>query len=211
MINEVFYSIQGEGLLIGTPALFIRFQGCNLRCIWCDEKQALDFDKKAKPFEAYLENIEDIISTYNPNLVVLTGGEPTLNDEFLKVFNFFKSLDKIIQIETNATKLDENIYRALKEYPKTYITLSPKYLTDYFIDPKFLDFNNIELKIVVDENLSKDILERDYIKPFIDKNVLILQPLSSNNGIKFLDKAMQLAKEVKARIIPQTHKLLGLK
>ncbi|MGH7853325.1 MAG: radical SAM protein, partial [Candidatus Binatia bacterium] len=35
-ISEIFYSIQGEGRLIGTPSLFIRTSGCNLRCVWCD-------------------------------------------------------------------------------------------------------------------------------------------------------------------------------
>ncbi len=212
MINEIFYSIQGEGFLIGTPALFIRFQGCNLRCVWCDEKSALDFDKIAKSFEDTMEDIENMLSSYNPNLIVLTGGEPTLNDEFLKVFNFFKSLNKTIQIETNATKLQEDIYKAFTTYPNTYITISPKYISNYFIDPKFLAFDkNIELKIVVDENLNEDILKRDYIKPFIDKKLLILQPLTSKYGVEFLDKAIRLANEFNARVIPQAHKLLGLK
>jgi 7-carboxy-7-deazaguanine synthase len=42
VINEIFYSLQGEGLLAGVPAIFIRLAGCSLRCKWCDTKYALD-------------------------------------------------------------------------------------------------------------------------------------------------------------------------
>ena len=212
MINEIFYSIQGEGFLIGTPALFIRFQGCNLRCVWCDEKSALDFDKLAKPYESALKEIEDMLSLHNPPLIVLTGGEPLLNEDFINVFNHLKSLKKTIQIETNATILKEEIQGVLQSYENTYITLSPKYISNYKIDDKFQAFKkNIELKIVVDEHLSESVLERDYMRPFIEKGLLILQPLWEDNGVRFLDKAMELAQKFNARVIPQMHKLLGLK
>ncbi len=83
----------------------MRFQGCNLRCVWCDEKSALDFDKTAKSYIEALEEIEDILAIHNPSLIVLTGGEPLLNEDFINIFSYFKSLDKTIQIETNATIL----------------------------------------------------------------------------------------------------------
>jgi len=212
MINEIFYSIQGEGFLIGTPALFVRFQGCNLRCVWCDEKSALDFDKTAKSYIEALEEIEDILAIHNPSLIVLTGGEPLLNEDFINIFSYFKSLDKTIQIETNATILKDDIETLLKTYAKTYITLSPKYISNYNIDSKFLAFDkNIELKIVVDEHLNEGILEREYIRPFVEKGLLVLQPLWENGNVKFIDKAIKLAEKFNARIIPQMHKLLGLK
>ncbi len=212
MINEVFYSIQGEGFLIGTPALFIRFQGCNLRCIWCDEKSALDFDKTAKPYDIAIEEIKKMLSLKNPPLIVLTGGEPLLNEDFLDIFNYLKSFKKTIQIETNATILKEDIYDIIASYPYTYLTISPKYIANYTIDQKFLAFDkNIELKIVVDEHLNDSVLKRDYISHFIERGLLILQPLWENNKVKFLDKAIALAEKFGGRVIPQTHKLLGLK
>ncbi|GAB6077652.1 7-carboxy-7-deazaguanine synthase QueE [Hydrogenobaculum acidophilum] len=212
MINEIFYSLQGEGFLIGTPALFVRFQGCNLRCVWCDEKNALDFDKIGKSYNIAIEEIKHMLSLHNPSLIVLTGGEPLLNEDFIHIFSYLKSLSKTIQIETNATILREDIYDAIKSYPHTYITLSPKYISNYAVDQKFLAFNkNIELKIVVDEHLNESILEREYIKHFVDKGLLILQPLWEEGKVKFLDKATSLAEKFGGRVIPQVHKLLGLK
>ena len=70
-INEIFYSLQGEGRNTGRAAIFIRFAGCNLRCPFCDTE-----------FSEYNEmNDTDIIaaiSAYPSRFVVLTGGEPTL-------------------------------------------------------------------------------------------------------------------------------------
>ena len=68
-INEIFYSLQGEGNFTGIPAVFIRFSGCNMRCSFCDTKH--------ESFKEMTE--EEIISTVNKypsSHVVITGGEP---------------------------------------------------------------------------------------------------------------------------------------
>ena len=70
-INEIFYSIQGEGYFTGTPAVFVRFSGCNLRCPFCDTEHK----------EGKMLSDDDIIAEINryPALhVVLTGGEPCM-------------------------------------------------------------------------------------------------------------------------------------
>lgn len=98
-VNEIFYSIQGEGTRIGLPCVFIRFQGCELRCSWCDTKYALDIDT-----EANLMNVDAIlksVKSYDCGLICITGGEPLLQ----KNLNIL--LDKLIDqnfevtIETN--------------------------------------------------------------------------------------------------------------
>ena len=70
-VNDIFYSLQGEGHNTGRAAVFIRFAGCNLRCSFCDTE-----------FDTYREmTADDILSTitsYPARFVVLTGGEPTL-------------------------------------------------------------------------------------------------------------------------------------
>lgn len=70
-INEIFYSLQGEGFHTGTPAVFVRFSGCNLKCSFCDTRHE----------EGILMSDEDIlqaISAFPSNVVILTGGEPSL-------------------------------------------------------------------------------------------------------------------------------------
>lgn len=73
-INEIFFSIQGEGSRSGLPCIFVRLQGCMLRCKWCDTDYALELreTKSLMSFEQILEQI----SKYNCNFVELTGGEP---------------------------------------------------------------------------------------------------------------------------------------
>ena len=94
-INEIFYSLQGEGNFTGTPAVFIRFSGCNMRCSFCDTKH--------ESFKEMTE--EEIISTVNKypaSHVVITGGEPglQLNKTLIKLLHESKHF---VQIETNGT------------------------------------------------------------------------------------------------------------
>ncbi|MDE6272324.1 MAG: 7-carboxy-7-deazaguanine synthase QueE [Muribaculaceae bacterium] len=109
-INEIFYSLQGEGTHAGRPAIFVRFSGCNLKCPFCDTDHS----------SACLMSTEEIIaevSRYHAPLVVLTGGEPSLyvNDELLEALH---EAGKYIAIETNGTNsLPEGI---------DWVTFSPK-------------------------------------------------------------------------------------
>ncbi|MDT3366133.1 MAG: 7-carboxy-7-deazaguanine synthase QueE [Bacteroidota bacterium] len=111
-INEIFYSLQGEGFWTGTPAVFVRFSGCNLRCPFCDTAH-----QTFTPMTA-----EDIISSFHglsveSNIVILTGGEPGLQvDEAL--MEKLHAAGYRVHIETNGTvELPEGI---------DWVTLSPK-------------------------------------------------------------------------------------
>lgn len=70
-INEIFYSLQGEGRYAGTPAVFVRFSGCNLRCGFCDTSHDSGIEMTG-------EEIVEHIERYPAKRVILTGGEPTL-------------------------------------------------------------------------------------------------------------------------------------
>lgn len=94
-INEIFYSLQGEGFHTGTPAIFIRFSGCNLKCHFCDtqhESGTMMTD----------ENILYEVNKYPTRFVILTGGEPSLwiDETFI---NRLHDSGKYICIETNGT------------------------------------------------------------------------------------------------------------
>ncbi len=107
-ISEIFYSIQGEGKYCGTPSVFVRVGGCNLRCPGfgdkgCDSYYAVD---KRYQKEWELKSIEDIKTEikkylkFDPHLVI-TGGEPTLY--FKELYPLIEWFEGQITIETNAT------------------------------------------------------------------------------------------------------------
>ena len=77
IINEIFYSLQGEGSLAGVPSIFIRLAGCPLRCTWCDTKYAWD---SSAGQEMSCEQILEAVADYPTRYVVLTGGEPMVHE-----------------------------------------------------------------------------------------------------------------------------------
>ncbi len=72
-VSEIFYSLQGEGMLVGTPSVFVRLAGCPLRCRWCDTAYAWDF---AAGEELEPGQIAEQVNLWPCRFVVLTGGEP---------------------------------------------------------------------------------------------------------------------------------------
>ena len=111
-INEIFYSLQGEGFHSGTPAVFVRFSGCNLRCAFCDTQHQ-------NGMMMSLQEIEDEVNKYPiAPLVVLTGGEPSLFIDETFIAELKQKTRKRIAIETNGTRLLPNNL--------DWVTLSPK-------------------------------------------------------------------------------------
>lgn len=111
-INEIFYSLQGEGFHSGTPAVFVRFSGCNLRCEFCDTQHQ----------QGRMMSLQDVVEEVNkyPDapLLVLTGGEPSLFIDENFVAELKTATGKLIAIETNGTRaLPKNI---------DWVTFSPK-------------------------------------------------------------------------------------
>ena len=111
-INEIFYSLQGEGYHSGTPAVFVRFSGCNLRCAFCDTKHQ----------NGTMMSLQEIVDEVNKyplaTLVVLTGGEPSLFIDEAFVAELKQKTGKRIAIETNGTRpLPDNL---------DWVTFSPK-------------------------------------------------------------------------------------
>ena len=113
-INEIFYSIQGEGRFAGTAAIFIRFAGCNLRCDFCDTKH--------QEYNLYtLEDIMREIALYKAKYIVLTGGEPTLQID-IDLLLALRREHYFVQIETNGTmELSLDMHHLID-----WTTLSPK-------------------------------------------------------------------------------------
>ena len=105
-VSEIFYSIEGEGIEIGRPEVFIRLTGCNLRCDWCDTKYALNDGK-----EMSIDEIIQEIRRYPCKNISITGGEPLLQrEELLELVEGLKEMNYWIQLNTNGTIFDQRIF-----------------------------------------------------------------------------------------------------
>jgi len=96
-IAEIFYSLQGEGTLIGTPSVFVRTSGCNLRCAWCDTPYT-SWTPEGEELSVY--SIVERVEQYGASHVVLTGGEPMIAPE---IEELTQRLSQHITIETAGT------------------------------------------------------------------------------------------------------------
>ena len=146
-INEIFYSLQGEGYHSGTPAVFVRFSGCNLRCAFCDTKHQ----------EGQMMSLQEIVEEVDKYplapLLVLTGGEPSLFIDEAFVAELKQRTNKTIAIETNGTRpLLNNL---------DWVTLSPKSAFEGGdLEPCVLTYCD-ELKVVC---LGQDLSQYDGIE-----------------------------------------------
>ena len=132
-VNEIFYSLQGEGRWAGRAAIFIRFSGCNLKCPFCDTDFKSYRELTAKDILA------ELLEYSQCNFVVLTGGEPTLQvtEEFVDMLH---SNGYYVAMETNATRD--------VPYNVDWVTASPKkaYVKEGVVLLKKAD----EVKVVFD-------------------------------------------------------------
>lgn len=99
-ISEIFYSIQGEGALVGVPSVFVRTSGCNLRCTWCDTPYT---SWKPEGDQLALEQILERVATFRASHVVVTGGEPMIAPEIVALTSALRERQLHITIETAGT------------------------------------------------------------------------------------------------------------
>src|SRR5437016_9766831 len=99
-IAELFYSIQGEGALVGVPSVFIRTSGCNLRCSWCDTPYT---SWRPEGTDLTLDQITDEVRAHPARHVVVTGGEPMIAPEIVPLTQRLHDAGLHITIETAAT------------------------------------------------------------------------------------------------------------
>ena len=187
-INEIFYSLQGEGYHTGMPAVFVRFSGCNLRCSFCDTDFADYREMSAEEIATEILSLIPPLSSPLSLLIVLTGGEPAMqvDDALLRVLH---GTGMSVCIETNGTRvLPEGI---------DWVTCSPKQGSRLAIA------HADELKIVFAEDA-----DPEQWLPRIKAEHLFLQPCSCRNTEEVI--AYILA-HPHWRLSLQTHKYLRIR
>ncbi|MBB5031046.1 7-carboxy-7-deazaguanine synthase QueE [Prosthecobacter vanneervenii] len=106
LISETFYSVQGEGSLVGVPSVFVRTSGCNLRCTWCDTPYA---SWKPEGTEMSMQEIMAIVQREPTRFVVVTGGEPMVAKGMPELLARLRAAGKHITIETAGTIAPEGV------------------------------------------------------------------------------------------------------
>jgi 7-carboxy-7-deazaguanine synthase len=98
IVNEIFYSIQGESTRAGAPCVFVRLTGCNLRCVYCDTAYAFTGGAEMR-----LGEIESAVAKHPCSFVTITGGEPLLQPEVHPLMSRLADRRYDVQIETGGS------------------------------------------------------------------------------------------------------------
>jgi 7-carboxy-7-deazaguanine synthase len=99
-ISEIFYSIQGEGMLTGVPSVFVRTSGCNLRCVWCDTPYTSWSPEGA---DMTVEEILTVVRLHPAKHAVVTGGEPMIAPGIVALTEGIHRLGLHVTVETAGT------------------------------------------------------------------------------------------------------------
>ena len=114
---EIFLSIQGEGVNIGMPTVFLRLAQCNLRCSWCDTKYTWDwgeYDYESEVRGMSDTEVEEAINRLNCKHLVITGGEPLIQArQLVPLTQSLKSMGFFIEVETNGTLVPNEDFSGL--------------------------------------------------------------------------------------------------
>lgn len=171
IVNEIFASIDGEGLKTGELACFIRLAGCNIKCSYCDTKYALEKDNGE---EINIENILKRINEFGISNITITGGEPLIHKDIDKLIDELLKNGYKVNIETNGTiNIDKYLHRCL-------ITMDYKCPSSLMEDKMML--SNLEkltendvLKFVIQESDFKSVV--NILKTYNIKSFVYISPI----------------------------------
>ncbi|MGF1743023.1 7-carboxy-7-deazaguanine synthase QueE [Vibrio profundum] len=218
-INEMFQTIQGEGVFTGVPSVFVRLQGCPVGCAWCDTKQTWDATPEDHTsFDEVLRKAEDsptwasvsaqhIVERYQSlgyvaKHIVITGGEPCIYD-LVPLTEAFEAMGCQCQIETSGTS-------EVRATTNTWVTVSPKVAMKGklpVLDSALLRANEIKHPV----GSSKDIEQLEYLLERAkvgSETQVALQPISQKPRATQL--CIDTCIEKNWRLSVQTHKYLNI-
>lgn len=210
-VSEIFYSLQGEGLNLGVPSVFLRLAGCHLRCVWCDSKYT--WERKSGSQMEIAEVLKEIKKFPTKNLVI-TGGEPLLQQSALKeLLDSLKNLDRSAdQDRTDQYYVEMETSGSLKSYLDQYID-------HYNCSPKLSNSQNVRIvlekfpknktyyKFVVDSLDDLEEIEGFIEANFLDRKMVFLMPQGVDpDDLKLKSQWLaEICKEKGLRFTPRLH------
>jgi 7-carboxy-7-deazaguanine synthase len=203
-INEIFYSIQGEGTNAGRPCIFIRTSGCNLNCNWCDTKYHTEYE------EMPVKKIVQELDNWNCSLVEITGGEPFLQSDILELVDTLLELGYEVNIETNGTQHATEVSDDVKlvvdiKCPSSgnaWNVNTSKLLLDELIgtdEIKFVVADDVDLKFASN-------MIHTYLKSF--QGTILFSPVFGKMDLNKLVNFVKKLCDNRVRVQVQLHKII---
>ena len=192
-INDLFWTLQGEGLHWGRRSLFVRMPYCNLACSWCDTT----FDTfKRWPIDEF----KSFALSEPARFAVVTGGEPLMHAHTNTVLDTLQELGFSVACETNGTI-------APNDLRFDWVTCSPKRDANYKVHPELYSMVS-EFKYVVDDKFDFSILDRHTDDP---KHVRLRLSPEFGDMQTNVNKIIDYIKEhPRWTLNLQTHKFIGI-
>lgn len=123
-IAEIFHSVQGEGQFTGTPSVFVRTSGCNLRCWFCDTRYA-SWEPEG-PQQSWRQVLAEVLR-FSDEHVVITGGEPLLQRDVVPLTEALAAEGRFVTIETAGT-VDRPVQAGLMSISPKLANSTPRYV-----------------------------------------------------------------------------------
>lgn len=203
-ISEIFFSIQGEGTRAGLPCVFIRMQGCKLRCSWCDTPYALNANRGGVIMTG--NQIIEKVESFGCSFIEFTGGEPLEQPDTTILMEYFIEKGMTVAVETGG-------YLNTKDVPYGVIKIidfkapgSKMDKTNNFDNIKFLNYHD-EVKFVISDRIDYDwavgIINQYNIASRLD--TILFSPVFGKLTYRELAEWI-LADKLKVRLQIQMHK-----
>lgn len=201
IINEIFYSLQGEGRLVGVPSVFVRLAGCPLRCRWCDTKYAW-WESAGRDYS--IEELKGEVLRHPARHLVVTGGEPLVAEDIGEMLRPFAESGMHITIETSGIKFIHGLSCDLMSISPKLANSTPsesqqaveheKHRFDIDALQSLIDSYDYQLKFVVDsptdlDEIAECIEKLDNINPY----KIYLMPQAKTRQ-ELIEKSQMLSK-----------------
>ena len=219
-VNEIFLSVQGEGLHVGERTVFVRFYGCPLRCAWCDQPEALTHTGVGRFQEMAPDAVRDEVVRHRAaKRVCLTGGEPVIapRASLVWLLGELRGAGYWISVETSGARVVEELFEWID-----FWTVAPKGRSAETFAGDVVGAQTPTLRRFLSVPLERRqfkfvIQHREDVEDAVGildalgyKGSVVLQPEHSRGDGRALFDWWPWDRYPDARLIPQTHKIVGL-